>query len=270
MATAFFYINLDRDGDRSWHMQRSASALGMSFRRVAAVDLATLKDTPPAGFRPHRFSNERWTLRPFEIAVFESHRKAWAAFLATSDDLGVIMEDDMLFAPSFAETVEMLEATRSTFDIVKLNHSAQPRLLGQPLVNASGLDLRPIDENIADAGCYMLSRRAAEILMDQSRTYCAHLDDFVFSPDRRLRSLQLIPPVAAQMIYLEAPTRTLTTISTRLEQTDRAAKGPFAFRAWKEIRRLAKNGLRRVKSRAKRGEVVDFPALLDDFRPMPT
>lgn len=268
MAIGYFFINLDRDGERRSHMMTAAARMGLDFVRIPAVDLALLAVTPSASFRPFRYSNERWTLRPFETAVFESHRKAWSTFLATGHDLAVIMEDDMLFAPGFAETVGHLQACAGTFDIVKLNHSAQRRRMGPARQVARGLTLRRIHENMADAGCYLLTRQAAMHLLDASRTYCAHADDFIFSPDRGLRSFQLIPPNSAQILYLDAPASRIDTVSTRLLQTDRADKGPPAFRIWKELRRLGKKAAAGLRSRLQQGEQIDMPALLSQFRPM--
>lgn len=268
MATGFFFINLDRDQERCAHMLRSAALLGKSFTRIEAVDLTSFAESLPVRFSPFKFSNERWTLRPFEIAVFESHRRAWTALLETEHELGLIMEDDMLFESSFAQTITRLETHQSLFDIIKLNHSVQPRRLGPPIRGFHDMSLRMVHENIADAGCYIVTRHAAESLLEQSETYCSHLDDFVFSPDRGLRTLQLIPPIAAQMIYMAEPKQTLATISTRLQQTDQAAKGPLSFRIWKEVRRLYKKGGRRILSKANKGEQVDMSALLSEFRPM--
>lgn len=269
MATGFFFINLDRDGDRRTHMAQCAARMGLDFVRVPAVDLARLAESPSDAFRPYRYRNERWTLRPFEMAVFESHRKAWKTFLGTQHAFAVIMEDDMLFAPEFAETVRSLQSGATpVFDLVKLNHSAQRRRMGPLQHLPSGLALRKIHENIADAGCYLLTRQTAERLLSASQNYCAHVDDFIFSPDRGLRSYQLFPPVSAQMLYFEDAARRLASVSSRLEQTDRAIKGPLTFRLWKELRRLGKKGERLVLSGLQKGEHVDMPALLSAFRPM--
>lgn len=268
MAIGYFFINLDRDEERRSHMMTAAAQMGLDFVRISAVDLTLLAATPSASFRPFRYSNERWTLRPFETAVFESHRKAWSVFLESEHEVAVIMEDDMLFARSFAETVNILQTCPETFDIVKLNHSAQPRRMGRARQLAPGLALRPIHENMADAGCYMLTRPAAMQLLASSRTYCAHVDDFIFSPDRGMRIFQLIPPNSAQILYMENRARQIDTVSTRLLQSDRADKGPPAFRIWKELRRLAKNAARRLRSRLQQGEQIDMPALLSEFRPM--
>jgi len=269
MDIGFFFINLDRADDRCARMAQNAVTLGLAFQRVPAVDLTRLGDTPPRNFDPCQYRHERWTLRAFEIAVFESHRKAWQTFLDSCHDLAVIMEDDLLFSPDFARQVERLSEASANFDIVKLNHSTQPRRLGRALVGLTRLALHPIQENIADAGGYLITRTAAKSLLEQSKSYCSHLDDFVFSPDRRLRALQLIPPVCAQMIYFVPPAqRADKAISVRLTLTEAAKKGPLRFRIWKELRRLIKRAIWRTKSTVNGGQQVDMSALLADFVPI--
>lgn len=251
-------------------MERGASRLLLPFRRVPAIDCRDLGGESPEGFRPHRFRHERWTLRPFEIAVFESHRRAWREFLATNLELAVIMEDDLLFKADFAEAVAKLAAHRPRFDLVKLNHSMRPRRMGPALDGLPGIVLRPVQENIADAGGYLLSRPAAERLLDQSRQYCSHLDDFLFSPDRGLRIVQLFPPICGQVIYRPESVAGIAgfNLSTRIQQPSPADKGPVPFRLFKECRRLSKRFRWTVRSLASGGRRVDMAEWLRDFRPL--
>lgn len=271
MTAGYVFINLDREVDRCALMLRSAAALGLRFDRVSACDLATLSTKPPIEYVPFKFRNERWALRPFETAVFESHRKAWKAFLSTDNLFGVIMEDDILFSRNFADDMKSITGSGFDFDVLKINHSIQTRRMGPIQAMAGGLSVRMIYENVADAGCYMLTRKAAEALLSQSRTYSSHLDDFVFSPDRKLKTFQLIPPNCAQLIYFDSEHQSpQISISTRLKIKESMPKGPLTFRVWKELRRLGKRSLIRLRSILNGGEAVDLAALLSDFKPIQT
>lgn len=271
MTAGYFFINLDREVDRCALMLRSATNLGLRFDRISACDLATLSTKPPNEYLPFKFSNERWALRPFETAVFESHRKAWKAFLSTDNPFGVIMEDDILFSRNFADEMNAITGSGFDFDVLKINHSIQTRRMGPPQVLAGGLSVRMIYENIADAGCYMLTRKAAEALLSQSQTYSSHLDDFVFSPDRNLKTFQLIPPNCAQLIYFDSEHQAPNiSISTRLKIKENIPKGPLTFRIWKELRRLTKRSRIRLRSSLNGTEAIDLAALLSDFKPIKT
>lgn len=250
-------------------MLRSAEHLGLTFHRVAAFDLKNLGRELTQHAKVSRYSNQRWMLRPFEIAVFESHRRAWSTFLQHEAELCVVMEDDLLFADGFRAATETLAQAADRFDIVKINHSVQQRLMGRADAIGGGHVLRPILENVSDAGCYMLTRHAAEVLLRDSAGYSSHLDDFVFSPDRRLRTVQLFQPACGQIIHMhDFAKSSKLTISTRLLQTDQIKKGPRTFRMWKELRRVLKRGIWRSRAFMLQGERVDMRALLDDFKPL--
>ena len=250
-------------------MLHSASRLGLTFQRVSAFDLRHLDQEPTQHAKSPSYRNERWGLRPFEIAVFESHRRAWSIFLQSDAELGVVMEDDLLFAESFREAIDTIAKESDRFDIVKINHSVQPRLMGRPMPISNGHILRPILENVSDAGCYMLTRHAAKVLLARSQGYSSHVDDFIFSPDRRLRTFQLFQPACGQIIHLDDFAKsTGVTISTRLLQTDHAIKGPRPYRVWKELRRITKRTGWKITAFLKQGERIDMRSLLTDFAPM--
>lgn len=269
MTTGYFFINLDREEERRALMLDSASMLGLQFYRISAVDVRTLDQTQTRNVKAPRYSNARWMLRPLEIAVFESHRKVWEAFMASGHDVCVVMEDDLLFSADFPMVVSILERNTDRFDIARINHASQTRLMGRAVDIGSGLSLRPILENMADAGCYALSRKAARSLLRQSDSYSGHVDDFSFSPDRRLRTVQVFPPACGQIIHM--PTAAHPdgiTISARYEQTDILPKGPRAFRVWKELRRLWKKLVTNLRAKLAGGERVNMHALLTKFTPM--
>lgn len=243
-----FFINMDRDADRLAHMQAQANKLGMAFRRVPAVAAADLEAGKVPHYRPHRFSATRWEIGALEQAVFLSHRRAWAEILASGDEYAIVMEDDLVFRPGFSERVAAILAAPKAVDIVRLNTSAQARQMG-PALALAGADagapaaLRRIYYDMADAGCYLLSCRACEALLAQSEEFCDHLDDFVFSPARRLLCYQLDPPYAGQVIHEEDLRKTWQDkgqmVSIRdSEGARRVAKGPVLYRLFKELKRM--------------------------------
>jgi GR25 family glycosyltransferase involved in LPS biosynthesis len=272
MTFVGYYINLNRDSGRRQVMETTASRLSLPLQRIPAIDCRSLGPHWPAGFQPHRYRHERWTLRSFEIAVFESHRKAWSQFLASEHRLGLILEDDLCFSREFPKVLGSLSRHPDRFDIVRLCHSIQSRRFGPAITGTPGLVLRAIHENIADAGGYLLTRPAAESLLHQSRQYCSHLDDFLFSPDRGLRIMQLFPPACGQFIHKPdaTPIAAAINLSNRLPLVETAPKGPLGFRLFKESRRLVKRFCWRVRSGLSGGSRVDMTTFLRTFDPLVT
>lgn len=250
-------INLDRDPGRFAETLEQFDAAGLKDRveRVPAIDAQAPEFASP-GYAPHRWL-DRWELKLSERAVFESHRSVWQRIADGEDAYGIICEDDILVSETFADVVSVLD-----FDghgVIKLDGFSADRRYGD-VQNMGGRELWEIVEAVPSAACYAVTKEAAGILLRASEQYCATLDDFVFAPRAGLQPVQLVPAVAVQRMCCIVQSESAERMDSTRESRDRTsrARGPFAYRLSKEIRR----GLQRLRngSRSK-----TRPTLADDL-----
>lgn len=247
-----YFINLDRHPDRRDFMEKQAAQADFKVIRIPAVDARKMKS--PKEYSPHNFGFGRWELGPIEQAVFASHRLVWSK-IAESCKLGVVMEDDLVFDEKIGQVLSAISEVNEKFDILRLNTSMQKRLYGPEILLSPSLSVRPIFEPMADAGCYALTAEAAQNLLRMSASFCDHLDDFLFSPDRGMSCLQLSPPRASQIIHIEEISKAWEqsgmVVSDRLLVLDTHTnlKGPKMYRALKVLRKVRRQtvGFLKVK-----------------------
>lgn len=235
------YINLDRVPERAAHMAAELARAGLSHAVRHPASDARL--APPApGYAPRNWG-QYWTLKPSEVACFESHRAAWRTLLATGVPAFAVFEDDILAAPDLGAAVERLAAEADRFDLVKLDGVPGRTRLG-PALSIGGETVRPIRQVLSSAAAYLLSRRGAETLLARSERYCDRLDDFVTRPRAGWRAFQLVPARAVQAAFAgrAAAIRLPATIAESEREADAATnagydRGPAAYRLAKEARR---------------------------------
>lgn len=226
--------------------------------RVSAIDarqndMQQVARYLPASWGPY------WELSDTEIAVFESHRSIWDR-IASQASPGVVLEDDVLLSRSLGPALDVLEGW-ADFDFIKLDAAPPPARLGPPH-EINGLVLRPIMQTLPSAAAYLISPRGARHLLGRSKQYCDHVDDLLTRPCRDYRAFQLCPALAIQGMFsdikqgFDIPADVAG--SERLasdQQTVSLARGPAAYRVWKELRRavrkahqkLGGNALHRMK-----------------------
>ncbi|MBE1282312.1 MAG: hypothetical protein GJ676_03275 [Rhodobacteraceae bacterium] len=242
-----YFINMDRDVARKVHMQEQSERLGVEFKRVPAVEAASLDLADVPQLRQGQYGFTRWEISRLSVAVFLSHRRAWQNILESNADQAIVMEDDLVFHDGFVRAVNAILASGIRYDVVRLNTSDQSRLMGAPVGLQQGFELRRIFNEMADAGCYLVSRHACEVLLAQSEEFCDHLDDFVFSPRRKLDVFQLTPPVAGQVIHeaglSEEWLQKGMAVSVRENggAATKLAKGPLFYRVVKELSRAVRS-----------------------------
>jgi len=96
-----FYINLDQAADRRAFMEAQGKARDVPLHRLRAITPADLK---PGEY--DRFEG-RWErkLTQNEIALLRSHGTLWKMALDRPEGL-VVLEDDAVLSPRFAEVIE--------------------------------------------------------------------------------------------------------------------------------------------------------------------
>jgi glycosyl transferase family 25 len=200
-----FLINLARRPDRLAAMTVAAQALGLDLSRTDALDARTAAALPdlfddkgPLGEIPRG-----------DKACFLSHRAAWEAFLAGSEAHAAVLEDDVILSPSAGRFLKDEKWIPASVNAVKLEHYGPPGqsvLLSDFRAVGGGFRLAQMHSRHTGAAAYILSRRAAEILLAERR-FNLPVDHLLFNPNNsplfvKLAPWQLLPAVARQQDFI--------------------------------------------------------------------
>ncbi len=187
-----FVINLDRSPDRWSMIEHGFGGLPWPLHRVAGIDARKSPDDvlsvrglkmqfPPlaVGWNAHR--NRRFMLT--EEACLVGHVLAWRQFLASDFQHAIILEDDAVPQPGFEPVIQALLRRRVDTDIVKLEGIY--RRGGRKVLHVESVadhqlvrSLRPCS---GSAG-YLITRKAAAMLMERVGHTLVPMDDFLWSP----------------------------------------------------------------------------------------
>ena len=187
-----FAINLDRSVDRWRQIEAGFGALPWPLHRVAGVDArkdrhavlavrgTEMKFPPDAvGWNAHR--NRLFMLT--EEACLAGHVMAWRQFLATDFAHALVLEDDAAPQPGFETVVADLLALGLEADIVKLE--GIPRPGGRKVLPVAKLGTHQLVRSLrpcSGAAAYIVTRHAAERLLERIGTVCLPADDFLWAP----------------------------------------------------------------------------------------
>jgi len=198
-----YLINLGRRPDRLAAMIRQTVPLGLSLERIEAVDA---RSEEPAKVN-HWFtaSGPLGEIPQGDKACLLSHRQAWEMFVAGGESHAVFLEDDVRLSASAAALLTSNGWIPSDVAVVKLEHygpAGQRVLLNR--IRAVGEDFRlgRMLSRHTGAAAYVLSRRAAELLLSQTR-FDLPVDHLLFNPNNsklfaQLLPWQLVPAIARQ------------------------------------------------------------------------
>ena len=207
----FFVINLADSRKRLAHMQALFDRCGLTFERIDAVNADRLSEEDRSRVRPPSvYDRFRRVLTDGEVACFLSHRKTWQAALAANTEFVAIFEDDIHFSPEAARILHEPENwLPADADVVKLETALNLTHLSRAAtsIGDTGYSLKRLkDAHFGSAG-YIMSRRAARILLNRSETIRLPLDDFLFahySPAfKDLRIYQVDPAICIQDQFLD-------------------------------------------------------------------
>jgi len=165
-----YLINLARRPDRLAAMIRQTVPLGLSLERIEAVDA---QSEEPA--RVNRWFTESGPLGEIpqgDKACLLSHRLAWEMFVAGGESHAVFLEDDVRLSASAAALLASNGWVPSDVAVVKLEHygpAGQRVLLDKIRAVGEDFQLGRMLSRHTGAAAYVLSRRAAELLLRQTR-----------------------------------------------------------------------------------------------------
>jgi glycosyl transferase, family 25 len=198
-----YLINLGRRPDRLAAMTRQTVPLGLSLERIEATDAQ--KAEPPAINRWFARSGPLGEIPMGDKACLLSHRQAWDRFVASGESHAVFLEDDVRLSASAGALLIGNGWIPSDVAVVKLEHYGPPGqrvLLDRMRAVGEDFQLGRMLSRHTGAAAYILSRRAAELLLRQTR-FNLPVDHLLFNPNNsplfaELSPWQLIPAIARQ------------------------------------------------------------------------
>lgn len=179
MKVGVFVINL-KDSLQRWdRLLPKLTALPWPFIRIDAIDARTHSFNPstvnPTAYR-HLFGKN---IGRGTWACALSHHKAWSCFLNSPYDFALVCEDDVCFDPQIlSQAVEQL-AFFSQWDICsfQINHKGCPIPLKKMGCGPLCVYLFPV----SGAGCYLVSRKAARILLSKALPMTRPIDHYLIA-----------------------------------------------------------------------------------------
>lgn len=160
-------INLDRAPERLARITAQLQRLGMPFHRLAAVDARHMTPEQRA-FLDEPAYRRKHGMSPIlgELGCYLSHVQVMQAFLASSADCALVLEDDVLLHNSLPAVLQGLAQHRQRWDMCKLSavHSGTP----QPFLEvAAGHQLAVMLSRCTGSSAYAINRSAAQAYLQQ-------------------------------------------------------------------------------------------------------
>ncbi len=163
-----YYINLAPRTDRRAHMESALAQLGLTGERVEAVTRDSVPRRPGDG------------VPPSYVASRLSHMSAWQRLIDSGAPAAIVLEDDVVFAPSFIDFVDPA-ITALGADLVKLETYRRPILLSagaRPV--GTGSQVRELQSSHFGAAAYLISAKAARRALAEPSLSRLHTDRFLF------------------------------------------------------------------------------------------
>ena len=211
-----YLINLDRRPDRLSAMTGQAARLGLELARVAALDAATAE--MGAVNRWFSTGGPLGEIPAGDKACLLSHRAGWEQFVASGAPHAVFLEDDVRLSAAAGALLGSDGWIGDGVEVVKLEHygpSGQRVLLTGFKNVGEDFRLGRMLSRHTGAAAYILSRRAAELLLNEQR-FDLPVDHLLFNPNNsklfaRLKPFQLLPAIARQEQFVGAVSDIETT-----------------------------------------------------------
>lgn len=202
-----FLINLGRRPDRRAAMDEQARRLGLGLTRLDAVDARLV--APETLGRWFRSGGPLGEIPRGDQCCSLSHRAAWEELLKSGADYAAVLEDDVVLKPGADFVLGGSDWIPEGLDLIKLEHYGPPGqsvLLSDFTDIGRGFRLARLRSRHTGAAAYILSRRAAEILVSIPR-FDLPVDHLLFNPNNskvftRLKPWQLLPPIARQQNFV--------------------------------------------------------------------
>ena len=244
-----FVISLPRSVERRAPLLAALTRLGIEHELVEAADgerLVRERDVPwsdAATLEPQPLLGRRMT--PGEIGCAVSHLTLWHRIAAGLPG-AIVLEDDCLLAPAFAEALAGVRESAGTWDLVLLGHrstrrgaeaGATPGLGGRALGAAHRL--ARLVEFATGAYAYAVSARGAARLARFAEPIRMPADWVTgYAPAAGVRLHGVTPPCAVPDTVVETTIPARDAAHTTLAAAHDSAVRAWAGRAWLAARQL--------------------------------
>ncbi|MGV1789674.1 glycosyl transferase [Rhizobium lusitanum] len=161
-ALPVYLINIDRATERLAEIRRQGEEFGFRFERIHGLDGTLVPRDQWIDVDHERFQRRHGrTILPGEYGCYRSHLMALRRFLASGDEMAVIIEDDVALDADFLARAMAAKEAAPTADLVKLvNHrwggfravsrSSRGDIVGRSLFGPQG-----------STACYLVTRSGA-------------------------------------------------------------------------------------------------------------
>lgn len=186
MTHAVYVLNLDRHPDRLNTMANQLNALGVPWKRFAAIDGSGIDQDELDALVTRDGPIPRMPIGA--QAVTASHLKILEAFLQTNDTHAVVLEDDAVLAADFAIAVLRLIESNAE-GLVNINRQppsgeVKKVIVGKPISEQFGsytlYDLKGVHYGAAG---YVIDRSAAKQILLNYRLPNMPIDHIYFNPN---------------------------------------------------------------------------------------
>ena len=192
-----YIINLDQATERWESILRSPGLKDLNIIRVSAIDGKTLQPPYPNFSSWGFFFCHGHRAHPSHIACYNSHLKALNLFLESGEAYGLICEDDITGTPELSGVLKNVLRYSDTWDLVRLTGFRQKPFI--PFVDlGDGYQLVSDLRCSISAACYLLNRRAAQLILRYHGVMRVYYDIALFySIPVGIREATIVPfPVA--------------------------------------------------------------------------
>lgn len=201
-----YVINLERNPERLEFIAQRLESLKIDFVRVDAVDGYALDKEYVKEFREQSKRPTGW--KEGQIGCFLSHRKVWELISAGDEDCGIVFEDDLHIADSIKKVISDLGWMPGDADVVRLENTTN----WVKITNVGKVQQRDICLLGSDSWCtgaYVITKQAANYLINQDRSLWLPSDTYMFSKSlsqvaRQLNIYQFNPSLVCQDKFSES------------------------------------------------------------------
>ncbi|MDY3115506.1 MAG: glycosyltransferase family 25 protein [Sutterella sp.] len=233
-----YLINLKSSTDRLQSMRARLEPLGLFFERIEAVDAKTLSEEDLSVDQTPSIAYPR-KLRSGELACFLSHRECWKRLVASKDDWALVLEDHCVFSSQVQEYLASTDWIPVECELIQFVWSKNPVYFDKqiPLENENSL-VRLNSSSPIGTSAYFISKKAAQIALDESQWIYGPVDNFLFGSlsgfSRQVRAWRLLGAV------VKRNETTVTTIQGRAQKKVINAKSVDPRRIYTKLRTKAK------------------------------
>lgn len=196
-------INLDHRTDRLRQISAQLDALGVQWSRFSAVDGAKMSDDKLS--RIAQKSGVFGTISKSIAACFLSHQNLWQQMVEEGHEAIIILEDDILLAPQFADfclNSDWVPPDAGSVKFEKHTKRVSKKLMSRRSIpfQHGRYNIHELFSTAAGAGGYLITRQFALAMLAQDEKIDMPVDHKLFNPNvsktaRKSTIYQIVPAV---------------------------------------------------------------------------